>query len=93
MEKPIQETTSTYFNPILKKSVVPLPVEDINPQLVETFNKAVEEAFTQDAPIVKERIEYLIPYIIQNIDWDEYGNSQPKSGKDTGILRQNGTFH
>lgn len=73
MERPIQETTSTYFNPILKNVVKPIPIENINPILVETFNRAVEDAFTGDAPIVKERIKYLIPYIIQNIDWDEYG--------------------
>lgn len=72
MERPIQETTSTYFNPILKKSVVPIPVENIDSELLNTFNLAVEEAFTDEAPIVKERIKYLTPYIIQNIDWDEY---------------------
>lgn len=75
MEIPLQETTSTYFNPILKKSVVPIPVENIDSALVETFNNAVDEAFTEDAPIVKERIKYLMPYIIQNIDWDEYGSN------------------
>ena len=73
MEMPIQETTSTYFNPILKKVVVPIPIENIDTKLVETFNKAVEDAFTEDAPIVRERIKYLMPYIIQNIDWEEYG--------------------
>lgn len=73
MERPIQETTSTYFNPILKNVVKPISIENINPILVETFNRAVDDAFTVDAPIVKERIKYLIPYIIQNIDWDEYG--------------------
>ena len=72
MERPIQETTSTYFNPILKKSVVPIPVENIDSELLSTFNLAVEEAFTDEAPIVKERIKYLTPYIIQNIDWDVY---------------------
>ena len=72
MEKPIQETTSIYFNPILKKSVVPAPVENISSELLNTFNKAVDEAFTDEAPVVKERIKYLTPYIIQNIDWDEY---------------------
>lgn len=73
MDRPIQETTSTYFNPILKKSFIPVPVEDIDTVLIETFNRAVDDAFAHDAPLVKERIKYLIPYIIQNIDWDEYG--------------------
>lgn len=73
MEKPIQESTSTYFNPILRKAVVPLPIENIDTALVVTFNKAIDDAFTEDAPEVRERIKYLMPYIIQNIDWDEYG--------------------
>lgn len=73
MERTIQETTSTYFNNILKKSVVPIRVEDVNPELIEVFNRAVDEAFTQDASLVKGRIKYMIPYIIQNIDWVEYG--------------------
>lgn len=73
MDRPIQETTSTYFNPILRKSVVPIPVDNIDSELLNTFNKAIEDAFTDDAHTVKERIKYLIPYIIQNIDWDEYG--------------------
>lgn len=73
MERPLQETTSTYFNAILKKEVEPVTFENINPVMVDTFYKAVDEAFTEDAPVVKERIKYLIPYIIQNIDWDEYG--------------------
>ena len=73
MERPVQETTSTYFNPILKKAVVPIPVENIDKGLIDTFNKAVEDAFNVDAPVVKERIKYLTPYIIQNIDWEEYG--------------------
>lgn len=73
MERPVQETTSIYFNPILKKAVVPIPVENIDKGLIDTFNKAVEDAFNVDAPVVKERIKYLTPYIIQNIDWEEYG--------------------
>lgn len=73
MERPIQETTSTYFNPILKKSVVPVPIESIDHKMFVTFNRAVEDAFKEEAPVVKERIKYLMPYIIQNIDWEEYG--------------------
>lgn len=73
MEKPVQETTSTYFNPILKKSIVPIPIEDIDPELIATFNKAVDLAFTDEACVVKHRFKYLMPYIIQNIDWVEYG--------------------
>ena len=73
MEKTVQETTSTYFNSILKKRVVPLPASDIDSGILEVFNNAVEEAFPDNCDIVKRRINYLIPYIIQNIDWMEYG--------------------
>lgn len=73
MEKTAQETTSTYFNTILKKSVVPLPVERLDPDLLATFYKAVEQAFGDEAETIKQRTKYLLPYIIQNIDWKEYG--------------------
>ena len=72
-EKPIQETTSTYFNNILKKSIVPKSMNEIDPQMIQDFHNAIKDAFTEEAEIVKLRWKYLIPYIIQNIDWVEYG--------------------
>ena len=72
-EKLIQETTSTYFNDILKKEVKPKSIEEIDPAMVSQFYKALEKAFPEDAESMKHRIKYLVPYIIQNIDWEEYG--------------------
>lgn len=59
MDKPIQETTSSYFNSILKKSVEPVTVENIVSEILNTFNMAIEEAL-----VVKDRIKYHTPYII-----------------------------
>ena len=72
-DKTIQETTSTYFNNILKKSVTPKSIENLDPSMVKEFYIAIEDAFADESEIVKKRIKYLIPYIIQNIDWMEYG--------------------
>ena len=72
-ERPIQETTSTYFNNILKKSVTPKTVEEIDTQKIEDFYKAIDDAFLDESDDAKQRLKYLIPYIIQNIDWVEYG--------------------
>lgn len=72
-EIPIQETTSTYFNNILKKEVKPKSREELNPEILTAFDNAVDDAFTDASETVKSRIKYLVPYIIQNIDWDEYG--------------------
>lgn len=70
---PLQETTSTYFNNILKKEVKPKSIEELNPEILTTFENAVEDAFEDASEEVKGRIKYLVPYIIQNIDWEEYG--------------------
>ena len=72
-EKPIQETTSTYFNNILKKSMAPKSIEEIDDKMIQDFNNAIVKAFTDESENVKYRLKYLIPYIIQNIDWVEYG--------------------
>lgn len=72
-EKPVQETTSIYFNNILKKYSAPKSLEDLDNQMVEEFYNAIEDAFTEESEKVKIRLKYLIPYIIQNIDWAEYG--------------------
>ena len=72
-EKPIQETTSTYFNNILKKAIAPKSIEEIDPHMIEDFNNAINDAFTDESETVRLRLKYLIPYIIENIDWVEYG--------------------
>lgn len=72
-DKPIQETTSTYFNSIVRGEVVSLTVDDLSPDLIEDFNEKVRLAFADDADDTIRRVRYLIPYIIQSIDWNEYG--------------------
>lgn len=71
--KPIQETTSTYFNYILNRNVVPLSVEQLHPKVVEKFNQIIDSGFGDEAEAVKRRLRYIIPYILQSIDWDAYG--------------------
>ena len=71
-ESNIQETTSVYFNNIIRRDVSPVTVDDLDPQALEEFNRQVEIAFPDEAETVKERVRYLVPYILQNIDWQEY---------------------
>lgn len=72
-EKPAQETTSIYFNNILNKEVVPLSVDDLPEQVVADFNRIIEDAFPEESALVKKRFHYIIPYILQAIDWEAYG--------------------
>lgn len=72
-EKPIQETTSTYFNDILKKEVIPLTIDQIPGDIIDQFNRIIDEGFPDESEIVKKRIRYVIAYILQAIDWDAYG--------------------
>lgn len=72
MEKNIQETTSVYFNNIIRRDVSPITVEELDPNALEEFNRQVDLAFTDEAETVKDRVRYLVPYILQNIDWQEY---------------------
>jgi hypothetical protein len=72
MEKPIQETTSTYFNAIVRTDVKPLSINELPQQTIDEFNDAVRQAFTDDADEVVHRVQYLIPYILQSIDWEAY---------------------
>lgn len=67
-----QETPSVYFNNIIKRDVTPVTVENLEPSNLEHFNRQVELAFADEAQTVKKRLRYLVPYIIQNIDWQEY---------------------
>lgn len=71
--QPEQETTSVYFNSIVRKDVTPLTVDHLPQEVIDDFNSKVMLAFTQDSGDVVRRVRYLIPYIIQSIDWNEYG--------------------
>lgn len=68
-----QEHTSTYFNDILKKDVTPLRITDLPDSAIAAFDSAVAEAFPDEAETTLRRVRYLIPYILQAIDWDQYG--------------------
>lgn len=72
-DKPIQETTSTYFNYILKPNAVPLSVDRLEPEVIEEFNRIIDSGFGDEAEAVKRRFRYLIPYVLQAIDWNAYG--------------------
>lgn len=72
-DKTIQETTSTYFNYILNRDVVPLSVDQLQPEVVEEFTRIIESGFSDEAELVKRRFKYIIPYVLQSIDWDAYG--------------------
>lgn len=71
-QNPIQETTSVYFNNIIRRDVSPVSVEKLDPSRLENFNRQIVKAFTDEADVAIKRLHYLMPYIIQNIDWDEY---------------------
>ncbi|MDE6510945.1 MAG: hypothetical protein K2L00_02455, partial [Muribaculaceae bacterium] len=71
-EQNIQETTSVYFNNIIRRDVIPMTVDELDFRALEDFNRQVALAFTDDAETVKDRVRYLVPYILQNIDWQEY---------------------
>lgn len=73
-EKKIQETTSVYFNNIIRRDVSPITVDELDPNILQEFNRQVGLAFTEDAETVRRRMRYLAPYILQNIDWKEYAN-------------------
>jgi hypothetical protein len=68
-----QEIPSTYFNDILRDNVKPLTVKELNPEAVEQFNALLDKGYGEDAAKAKERVYYLIPYILQAIDWQKYG--------------------
>ncbi|MDE6342516.1 MAG: hypothetical protein K2K93_09370 [Muribaculaceae bacterium] len=71
-EQNIQETTSVYFNNIIRRDVSPMTVDELDPLALDDFNRQVALAFTDEAETVKDRVRYLVPYILQNIDWQEY---------------------
>lgn len=73
IEKPHSETTSVYFNNILRRDVVPMSVDAMPESALNEFNRQVLLAFTDEGDAVVTRVRYLVPYILQSIDWDEYG--------------------
>ncbi len=72
IEPNIQETTSVYFNNIIRRDVSPITVEELDPRALEEFNRNMAIAFPEDDEVIG-RVRYLVPYILQNIDWEEYG--------------------
>ena len=73
MEKPIQETTSTYFNNILNKKVRPVKIDQVPAEIINLVDKIIEQGFPDEADEVKLRLKYIFPYILQAIDWEAYG--------------------
>lgn len=70
--KPVQETTSTYFNSIIRRDIRPYGSEELPLDVIDNFNLQVRMAFTDEAEEAVRRLKYLIPYILQSIDWDQY---------------------
>lgn len=70
--KPVQEMTSTYFNSIIRRDINTYSVEDLPLEVIANFNHQIRLAFTDDAEDAISRVRYLIPYILQSIDWDQY---------------------
>ena len=70
--KSLQESTSVYFNNIIRRDVTPKSVNELDAETIDNFNRQIELAFLDDAEGVKMRVSYLAPYILQNIDWEEY---------------------
>ena len=71
-EVPMQEVTSVYFNKIIRRDVYPKTVAELDAGVVEEFNRQMGLAFTDEADEARRRVYYLVPYILQNIDWVEY---------------------
>lgn len=67
-----QEETSTYFNTIINADRKPMTIDELDEESISKFEQAVAEAFPDDCEVVNKRIRYLIPYILQSIDWDLY---------------------
>lgn len=72
---PQQETTSVYFNSIIRKDVSSLTVDELPTEAINDFNDKVRMSFPEDADVVIRRVRYLITYILQSINWKEYGSS------------------
>ncbi len=67
-----QEIPSVYFNNIIHRDVRPITVEELDAVTIDEFNRQVKLATDNEADLAVKRVRYLIPYILQNIDWETY---------------------
>lgn len=67
-----KETPSVYFNDIIRKNVTLVTIDALDTQVIKEFNRQVAVAFPDEAELSIRRLHYIAPYILQNIDWDEY---------------------
>lgn len=67
-----QEKTSVYFSNIIRRDITPLTVEQLPDEVIDDFNEQMRNAFPEEGDKAVRRVRYLIPYILQAIDWDEY---------------------
>lgn len=49
-------------------------INNLPDNIVDDFNNKVRIAFFEDPDLAVRRIKYLMPYILQSIDWNEYGS-------------------
>lgn len=70
--KPVQEITSTYFNSIIHRNIRSDSSKDLPLDVIENITHQVRLAFADEAEDAVRRLKYLIPYILQSIDWDKY---------------------
>ena len=61
IELPVQETTSVYFNNIIRRDVSPITINELAQESIDSFNQQVELAFTDEAEAAKRRFRYLVP--------------------------------
>ena len=73
MTSPTQETTSVYYNNIIRKNIRPISVDKLDMGILDDFYNKMRLAFPNEDEDYIFRVKYLVPYILQNIDWDEYG--------------------
>ena len=73
MTSPTQETTSVYYNNIIRKNIRPISVDKLDLGILDDFYNKMRLAFPNEDEDYIFRVKYLVPYILQNIDWDEYG--------------------
>lgn len=71
-DNPDTEQTSIYFNNIIRRNVAPITINDLSHDTIEEFNHQMRIAFPEEQESVIQRVRYLIPYILQNIDWQQY---------------------
>ena len=67
-----QEIPSVYFNNIIHRDVRPITVDELDAATIDEFNRQVKLAIDNEADLAVKRVRYLIPYILQNIDWETY---------------------